>query len=307
MWRKQGGWMAAALCLAVSLTACAGGQNEAADLSSEIQTDPPSSEETEETALTSSEEEPSSSGLAAETEEDEAVPEYESTGIETQIKRIAAERTVWTAPEDEQKGGGFLYTVCDLNQNGRLEIIASSCQGTGLYTTSYYWEVNEAGDGLDAYEKATPEGSSEADIETSSAKAFYEEASGDYYYIFNDITRNGVLEQYYNKRAIQLKDGQIQETPLANMSVIYQEDSDEPEITCTDATGNFFTEEEYDQIEDRIYGDLTPCTLTLKWVSAADGAENPESQDGEIIMSSLDEGAVIGLLQEAWDGFRVTN
>ncbi|MDR1771445.1 MAG: hypothetical protein LBS02_12520 [Hungatella sp.] len=32
--------------------------------------------------------------------------------------------------------------------NGRLEIIASTCQGSGLYTHSSIWKVNESMDGL---------------------------------------------------------------------------------------------------------------------------------------------------------------
>ncbi|MCR5099997.1 MAG: hypothetical protein K6B41_01430 [Butyrivibrio sp.] len=40
------------------------------------------------------------------------------------------------------------YTVTDLDRNGRMEIIAASCQGSGMYTYAKVYEVNENKDGL---------------------------------------------------------------------------------------------------------------------------------------------------------------
>ena len=72
--------------------------------------------------------------------EDAAVSEE----ISAQLSLIAANASVWV--QDASYGTVYQYTVTDLDQNGRLEVIAASLQGTGLYTYSCFFEVNEARD-----------------------------------------------------------------------------------------------------------------------------------------------------------------
>ena len=51
----------------------------------------------------------------------------------SQLQLIADNTAVWMG-DTELIAEPFFYAVTDLDQNGRLEIIQSSCQGTGLYT-----------------------------------------------------------------------------------------------------------------------------------------------------------------------------
>lgn len=290
----NGKWAAAAavICLAAGLTACGGGQTAESREQTAAEQEAGSAQETaqavETEAQTGEEEIPEGEPLAVEESE-----------MEAQLRLISENSQLWTEGE-ALYGGYYVYAVTDLNQNGRLEVISSVCEGSGLYTTSTFWEVNEAEDGLVRYEKTTPEGDSEADIEVSTAKAYYDASSDSYYYIFDDVIRNGASEHYYNKRALRLADGAVEETPLANMSVIYTEGSEDPEITCTDAQGNFFTEEEYDQVEDRVFADQTPFTLSLNWVSASNLIS---SDNSSVTMHGLNENSRLQLLQASWEGF----
>ena len=89
----------------------------------------------------------------------------------------------------------------------RLELIVSSCQGLNLYTYSDYFEVNDTFDGLTAVEGNRMEGHSEADIIVDSVPVYYDAQNKVYYYIYDDIIRNG-KEYYENKESrISLKTG----------------------------------------------------------------------------------------------------
>lgn len=165
---------------------------------------------------------------------------------------------------DDRFGAEYRYTVTDLDQNGRLELIVSTLQGSGLYTYSSYYEVNKALDGLELCEQTDrDERYSEADIQVDQVPAFYDARVGHYYYIFGDVVRNGAAEHYYNKRALWLRDGKIREWPLANMDVV--QTTGETVIECRDAEGNAISEEEYRKIEDVAFSDFTKISADLAW------------------------------------------
>jgi len=79
-------------------------------------------------------------------EKTEAVKNHSDT-IEKQLDLISGNVALWWG-DDEILYGRYGYSVTDFKKNGRLEIIASTCQGNGLYTHSSIWEVNESMDGL---------------------------------------------------------------------------------------------------------------------------------------------------------------
>ena len=66
-------------------------------------------------------------------------------GYNDQINLIADNADNW---KQDVPSGVWGYSVTDLDQNGRLEIIAASVQGTGFYTYLDIYEVNEEGTGL---------------------------------------------------------------------------------------------------------------------------------------------------------------
>ena len=185
-----------------------------------------------------------------------AAPAYQD-----QIALIADNAALWQQDVDYGLWG---YIVTDLDQNGRLEIISASLQGTGMYTIITVFEVSEDGSVLNEVKQDRPEYESAPDIMSDRVKVFHDEDAGRYYYIFTDMIRNGYAENYENKRAVWLEDGVWKEMPLVNKSVIYG-DADHYTETFEDASGNTITEEEYLAAEDSRFENISPEEVCLNW------------------------------------------
>lgn len=72
--------------------------------------------------------------------------ETSSIDFEDQIKLLADSQSQWQQPEEP--GTPYYYAVTDLDRNGRLEILAMSTQGTGVFTYGKIYEVNNSGSAL---------------------------------------------------------------------------------------------------------------------------------------------------------------
>lgn len=222
-----------------------------------------------------------------------------SEPIEKQLDLISENVALWWG-DDDILYGSYGYSVTDFNQNGRLEIIASTCQGSGLYTRSSIWEVNESMDGLLPVENNISEGDSEADIITESVPVYYDAAASHYYFIFDDAVRAGGAAYYYNKRAVWLENGFINQRYLASQSMIFSDGSDKPVITSEDADGHSITEDQYNVIADTFYGDLEKLQASLFWIEADD-----ISEAGDKTIAEISGEEVRKLISKSWDGFQI--
>ncbi|MDO5424192.1 MAG: hypothetical protein Q4F41_10735 [Eubacteriales bacterium] len=208
-----------------------------------------------------------------------------------QLQLIAENIDLWI--DQETYSAAWQYAVTDLDQNERLEVIASSMQGTGLFTYSTYFEVNETFDGLKAVERSLAEGESEADILVQTVPVYYDAATGLYSYVYEDLIRNGYAENYENKWALTLSDGQLQETTLAFCSTIYQDET--PTITYQNADGEEISEEAYEAIADTVFADLEKKTASFTWLSPEDSSE----------WTALDGTSLAELLADSYRGFSI--
>ena len=209
------------------------------------------------------------------------VPTKES--IENQLHIIAENSSTWLNNTEDGASG---FAVTDLDHNGRLEIIFSSLQGTGFYSYNQIWEVNREFDGIELCEAETKEGDSQADIMVESVPVFYDPGSNAYYYIFDDLLKNGAAEYYENKRAISLQEGKLLETPLAYKSTIYS-DPNSSKITYTDADGKEISAEEYDNIADRFFDKYEKHQVSIGWITNA--LDSIQDMSGERLLSALKE------------------
>ena len=179
-----------------------------------------------------------------------------------QLNIIMSNMNLWYKDNEYEK---YSYAVTDLDQNGRIEIISSICQGTGIYTYTEIYEINENVDGLNLCESNLMEYDSQADIIKNQFVVFYDEANSQYHYVFDDLTKNGAAEYYENKRDFCLSDGRIEEKYLARKTTIYHDAS--PTITYTDLEDKEITEEEYNKIENKVFENYEKMIVNIEWLT----------------------------------------
>lgn len=209
-----------------------------------------------------------SSNVSGDTKNSGEKEQTETINVEKQIDVIMNNIDTWNLSTDEDIYAPYGYAITDLDQNGRLEIIASSCQGTGIYTYSNYYEVNESLNGLNKIERNVEEGSSEADIMIPTVKVFINKATNEYHYIFDDLVKVGAAEYYENKQDIVLKNGKIYEKAIAYRNTVYTDSN--PNVTLKDANNNEITAEDYEIIENKLFSTLELKFANIEWISTTD-------------------------------------
>lgn len=219
-----------------------------------------------------------------------AIGDENAESYARQLRVMANHVALWKLEDDFGLWG---YAVTDLDDNGRLEVISSQCQGTGLYTSSNFWEVNETFDGLTLCNTEGIEGDSEVDIMTPTVPVYCDSNRGVRYFIFDDLIKNGAAEYYENRRALTLQGGNVSEINLAYKSTIYS-DADNAVVTCTDAEGETISEEEYDAIADRYFSGLDQRQANIGWMT----------EDSAQVLS-MDEDEIYHMLESSFQGFQV--
>ena len=210
-----------------------------------------------------------SNNISGDTKNSGEKEQTEIINIEKQMDVIMRNIDTWNLLTDDDIYAPYGYAITDLDQNGRLEIIASSCQGTGIYTYSNYYEVNDNLNGLNKIERNIEEYSSEADIMIPTVKVFIDKSKNEYHYIFDDLLKNGAAEYYENKQDIVLKNGKLSEKLIAFKDTIYN-DKGEPTVTLKDADNNQITLEDYTTIENKIFSNLELKLANIEWITTAD-------------------------------------
>ena len=199
--------------------------------------------------------------------------------LDEQRAFIEASRDIW-----EMVGtyGPWHYAITDLDHNGRLEIISACTQGTGVFTTAEFRELSESFDSLVRCNDHTEEFSPYPEIVISQADCYYDSENAQYWYIFDDLTKNGYAEQYISITALSLKDGQIYARHIAHKEIFYSDPEQEPKISCRDEFGNTITEADFYTAAERTFAGLEKSTLSLEWtrIDASPGEQQftaPES------------------------------
>ena len=211
------------------------------------------------------------------------------TDSSDQIALIAQHADEW---KQDVNFGLWCYAVTDLDQNGRLEVIAASVQGTGLFTYINIYEVSEDGTELIKVQQDRPEGTSAPDIIVPTVPVYYDKDVNRRYYIFEDYIRNGYAESYYAMSAVYLENDIWEEHCMASGSVIY---TDEEHFTAVynDVEGPEITEEQYRNIAEKYYGSLESADAEILW----------QSVDNESFAALTPE-AFLNSLEDSFAGFK---
>lgn len=214
----------------------------------------------------------------------------------SQLQLIAANANVWMG-NPEQIAEPFFYAVTDFDRNGRLEIIQSFRQGTGLYTCTQLWEVDLNKTVLVTCQLSEYEEDSQPDIISDDPiSVYFDEVNNCYYYIFSDIIRYSAGESRQNLLSVSLQNGIVTTTLLAKgYSVAYESRAD---ITTTykDANGNAIDENAYNMIADTAYADFIAMKSTIGWTDYSVSAQLPK----------LTESEIKEILKTSWEKFSLT-
>ena len=213
----------------------------------------------------------------------ESLPE-ESSGksLNAQLQVIAECRDLWMQAA-EYAGDFCQYAVTDLDHNGRYEIIVANVTGTGIYTYSSFYEVNENYDGLNECEMDFVEGDSQPDIVSDTLETYTDE-QGHYFYAVYDLIRNGAAEYYENVRELTLADGRISTAPIAYRTTIYDEGV--PTVSCEDADGNAITEEAYESAAENYFAGYSKSTTNIVWQELSELGETTEQIVAQLSQSA---------------------
>ena len=182
-------------------------------------------------------------------------------GLEEQLALIADNAALWRQDVDYGLWG---YATADLDQDGCLEILSASLQGTGLYTYLNVFSVSPDGTALNEVKQDRPEYESAPDIMQDSAPVFYDPEAKTYYYVFSDFIRNGFAENFEYKRGIWLEEGTWKEVLLAGRDTKCT-DIESCTDTFTGPDGEEISAEQFGTAEDIRFGGLSKGTLMLSW------------------------------------------
>lgn len=169
----------------------------------------------------------------------------------------------------------WYYTFVDLDHNGRLEVIAASTQGTGVYTSANYYEANAEGTGIVKLNHNGSENEGPYDwpeIVLDYLPCYYDRAADCYYYPCEGITRDGVAHQYFAWFALCLKNGVAEWEFIASKTLEWQGLEELP-VVCQDAQGNSISEQDYDLAVSRRFAGMERSELHLSWYQVQNAPE----------------------------------
>lgn len=87
---------------------------------------------------------------------------------------------------------GYCYTVTDLDQNGRMELIVSSgTSGSGQFTDTSIYQINEDRTKLEKCDDYNQEGVSQADVVNNINQVYYNKNTDTYHYLTTDYAADG--------------------------------------------------------------------------------------------------------------------
>ncbi|MBO4579762.1 MAG: hypothetical protein J5715_06375 [Clostridiales bacterium] len=265
-----------ALGLLTGLAACNGNGNQETTASTEATTEATTTEATTEESV------PDETEPSQETE-----PEILDVAIQMDI--IVDNFDLWLVEDSPEP---YSYAVTDLNQNGWLEIVASSgMQGSGLFTSAKIFEVNEDME-LDEYHfpNESTEGAFIPDIVEESI-AYYV-VDGVYTYITSDVTRISAAEHQVSLYSMSL-DSESKKVDLNMLATSHSlvDENGKEKAEYFDADNNAIDEEQFNKFAmDKFMATSSASGFaSIGWKTS----EEMDQEDFEV------------LLHESWEAFAV--
>lgn len=221
-------------------------------------------------------EEPARETDAQEPVQETAEETAQEKGLSPEEQKAILEenRALWAFP-DEPWSEPWFYTFTDLDHNGRLEVLAASTQGSGLYTYVKFYELRADGSGLDNlyHEGQEIEGADDwPEIVMDSLDCYYDGAADAYYYVCDNVLRISAAEHHISRAALCLKDGVAEWETLA--TCLHSVEGDLEKAEYRDASGAEIDEAAFAQAAELRFAGLEKSELKLDWIEA--GSPAPE-------------------------------
>jgi len=215
--------------------------------------------------------------------------------IERQLEIIVKSKKKWL--EGDFYGHTYM-AVTDLDQNGVLEVIVSTGkQGTGRFTYSEYYQVNEKKEKLVKCKVDVEEGESQEDIVDDMNTVYYNPAAKEYCYITCDFASDGAAGNcyIYSRDALTLHDNKIR----VKMLVYQEHETDYKTGKAKDTYWKLSTKgkmreiraDEYDvdRIIDKHFGDWEKMSVNISWVLIEDKSQVKDDVLYELARESYDK------------------
>ncbi len=239
-------------------------------------------------------------GQAEQTEPETSAYLPGDAGIENQICILADTISVWlpawTFFYENESLKDVSLAVTDLDENGRLELFMSGIMGSGSCSYHFLWEVKETFDGIElCYGWGDSGAREEADIiwQTQPICAYRESEGERLSYIFDDVSRDGLVEFYGGRQAISFHDGELSIVELALFWETLNEEGEDFISVYVDAQGNEISKKDYEAVVDEWFEGYGRYQVYIGWT------------EGWPDWGRISAEERVSLLQESWEGFLI--
>ncbi|MDE5863126.1 MAG: hypothetical protein K2H34_02145, partial [Lachnospiraceae bacterium] len=182
-----------------------------------------------------------------------------------QIDIFADEAGEWSRNFDRSSS----FTVADLNQDGRLELITDVIQGSGHFAYNHYFTVDKAGDLTELQSDRFGEYLStyyDSEDGLIHVPVYYDEKRDVYYSIQGggNVDRPSISFVYYLD-SVSIENGGVKQETLAYQICEREDEYADLSYHYQDIDGEEITEEKFRTIAERKYVGLKNMQMTWKW------------------------------------------
>lgn len=202
---------------------------------------------------------------------DQSPETVQNLSYQEQLQLFGSQSEQWMGTDSEDMPYQY-YAVTDLDQNGKLELIASSgMQGSGYYTYSDFYQI--AADGISLRKCITEwaEGDSQGDIVDGIYEAYVDPDTGNYYYIASDYVSGGFDSKYCWNGAIVLKKGMITTRTFGSMEGSWNKKKKKLQFHYykrNDGEGKEISKKEYNpqKLAEEYFKGFEKKSVNISWV-----------------------------------------
>lgn len=227
--------------------------------------------------------------------------------LEEQLAVIAEKREVWDMGVENQEEDfeeyyyivDFCYALTDLDQDGYVEILTYSMQGTGYFTSYQIYEIDESGTELKKWERLSDEsveGKNVApDLGEYPTDVYWDQRTGTYHYTSLDHAKSSGLEGADYLVDMEIGDNVIRENIITYYSYKWKNSKDDSvEETYFDSEGNKISEEESMKLGSKYYENMENRNMFFRPIYV-------ESEE----FDKMDEEELAWSLEKSWYGFSI--